>query len=657
MKKNHFLLFALLAGLLAGCISVGDLVWEDQNANGLQDPGEPGLAGVTVTLYDGDGAQLGQTTTDSAGSYTLQASSNEAPSYYLEFSLPGGYAYTAKDQGADDDLDSDADAVTGRTDVFPNQGDTTGHDAGLIPSEAAENTEPEDIGPATEETPTPTPTPTLEPEGSGGSQAEAVCYGPGAEEFPEGVSPLTGLPVADPALLQLNPVFLSVSIFPPSVRPPTGLSSAPMVYQLYIGDGDTRLLAAFYGEFPQPVFEGGEGDGGEPVDLPELEAGQYLIGDRVWFDSDGNALQDEGEPGVSGVPVSLLDINLNLVASTTTDAFGNYSFLLNDVAANTEFQVRFGAPPSIPDYYWVTKDAGDDNVDSDATGLGRTDFFDPTDEPENPILRIDAGLRQAYRIQGLRSGRVAYQDIQVNYCGCVVGAGADPTVGAQIRTCANAFGDPNNIGGAGLDVLRLRTIAETSTENFACSPNLSETTLICSEAPSEGGQPAQELYVQYNVNNISHFVFDEAAGAYLWYLSVPGGQGDGPFSLENVEFELMTDRLTGEALTFENVVVMRVNHVAENAAVTIIGLDMAFKSGEAFVFRNGQIFEVNWSTAYPDYVTNRQDPLPVHFEQNGEPFPMAPGQTWFNMLNQFDSLALIGSGIWLADFDAPAFTP
>ena len=163
--------------------------------------------------------------------------------------------------------------------------------------------------------------------------------------------------------------------------------------------------------------------------------------------------------------------------------------------------------------------------------------------------------------------------------------------------------------------------------------------------------------MQYNVNNISHFVFDEAAGAYLWYLSVPGGQGDGPFSLENVEFELMTDRLTGEALTFENVVVMKVNHVAENAAVTIIGLDMSFKSGNAFVFRNGQVFEVNWSTAYPDYVTNRQDPLPVHFEQNGEPFPMAPGQTWFNMLNQFDSLASIGSGIWLADFDAPAFTP
>jgi hypothetical protein len=295
-------------------------------------------------------------------------------------------------------------------------------------------------------------------------------------------------------------------------------------------------------------------------------------------------------------------------------------------------------------------------VDSDATGLGRSDFFDPTDEEISQILHIDAGLRQAFRIQGLRSGRVAYQDIQVNYCGCIVGAGADPTVGAQIRTCANAFGDPNDIGGAGLDVLRLQGIAESSTENSACRPNLTETTLICSQGPGQGGQPAQELYVQYNINNISHFVYDDSVGAYLWYLSVPGSANSQAFKLEDVEFELMTDALTGEALTFENVVVMNVNHMAENSAVSIIGLDMAFKSGRAFVFRNGQMFEVNWSTSYPDYVSDRDQPLPVHFEFGGEPFPMAPGQTWINMLNQFDSMAAIGRGIWLADFDAPSFS-
>ncbi|MDL0403782.1 SdrD B-like domain-containing protein, partial [Corynebacterium lehmanniae] len=30
--------------------SVGDFVWEDSNGNGLQDEGEPPVAGVTVTV-------------------------------------------------------------------------------------------------------------------------------------------------------------------------------------------------------------------------------------------------------------------------------------------------------------------------------------------------------------------------------------------------------------------------------------------------------------------------------------------------------------------------------------------------------------------------------------------------------------------------------
>ena len=30
--------------------SLGDYVWEDVNANGVQDPTEPGIPGVTITL-------------------------------------------------------------------------------------------------------------------------------------------------------------------------------------------------------------------------------------------------------------------------------------------------------------------------------------------------------------------------------------------------------------------------------------------------------------------------------------------------------------------------------------------------------------------------------------------------------------------------------
>ncbi len=50
--------------------SIGDTVWRDDNGNGVQESGEPGLAGVTLTLSNNDGS-LGSTVTDANGLYTF----------------------------------------------------------------------------------------------------------------------------------------------------------------------------------------------------------------------------------------------------------------------------------------------------------------------------------------------------------------------------------------------------------------------------------------------------------------------------------------------------------------------------------------------------------------------------------------------------------
>jgi hypothetical protein len=60
---------------------------------------------------------------------------------------------------------------------------------------------------------------------------------------------------------------------------------------------------------------------------PTLDAG-YLpaaLGDRIWTDSNKNGLQDAGEQGIGGVAVELLQGG-NVIATTTTDANGNYAF-------------------------------------------------------------------------------------------------------------------------------------------------------------------------------------------------------------------------------------------------------------------------------------------------------------------------------------------
>jgi hypothetical protein len=54
-----------------GVVSIGDFVWEDLNGNGVQDAGEPGIAGVTVTLtgFSGSNSITAHTTTDATGHY------------------------------------------------------------------------------------------------------------------------------------------------------------------------------------------------------------------------------------------------------------------------------------------------------------------------------------------------------------------------------------------------------------------------------------------------------------------------------------------------------------------------------------------------------------------------------------------------------------
>jgi hypothetical protein len=49
--------------------AIGDKVWLDKNANGVQDAGEAGIAGVTVKLLDSTGTVVGTTTTDANGNY------------------------------------------------------------------------------------------------------------------------------------------------------------------------------------------------------------------------------------------------------------------------------------------------------------------------------------------------------------------------------------------------------------------------------------------------------------------------------------------------------------------------------------------------------------------------------------------------------------
>jgi hypothetical protein len=106
--------------------AVGNFVWLEnsigQNANnGMQDPGEKGVAGVMVTLRNNMGVVVATTITDSSGYYLF--SDINPGQYSIKVNLPNGYQYTTQTNTDDNENSvcengSDVNSTTGETYMF-----------------------------------------------------------------------------------------------------------------------------------------------------------------------------------------------------------------------------------------------------------------------------------------------------------------------------------------------------------------------------------------------------------------------------------------------------------------------------------------------------------------------------------------------------------
>jgi serine-aspartate repeat-containing protein C/D/E len=117
---------------LAAKAVIGDRVWEDTNANGVQDAGEAGIAGVTVQLKDANGNPVATTTTDGSGNYSFTV---DPGTYTVSVATPAGYRVSESDMGPSDATDSDIDDFGNSAPVTVVAGETnTTVDAGLFRS-------------------------------------------------------------------------------------------------------------------------------------------------------------------------------------------------------------------------------------------------------------------------------------------------------------------------------------------------------------------------------------------------------------------------------------------------------------------------------------------------------------------------------------------
>lgn len=329
-------------------VTIGDRVWHDTNANGIQDPGEPGQPGTVVKVFvSGNPTPVATTSTDPSGIYTV---TNLAPgTYTVAFEAPAGYVFPAKGQGGDPTKDSNPNP-SGQTDpivLTSGQTDTT-IDAGIY--------QPASIG----------------------DRVWTDLNGNGAQDGGE-----LGLPG------------VVVKIFKPGNPTPVATTSTD-------GNGNysfTNLVPGDYEvlfEAPSGYLFAPKGQGSDPnndsnanpgtgrtdtINLTSgenditIDAGLYkpgVIGDRVWDDSNEDGVQDAGEPGLPGVTVNLYQVgNPTPVATDVTDGNGIYGF---DNLAPGQYYVEVVNPPG---YFTSpkgdgTNPANDSNINP---GAGTTDVI------------------------------------------------------------------------------------------------------------------------------------------------------------------------------------------------------------------------------------------------------------------------------------------
>ncbi|WKZ34777.1 MAG: SdrD B-like domain-containing protein [Anaerolineales bacterium] len=458
---------------------------------------------------------------------------------------------------------------------------------------------------------------------------------------PPNVNPLTGLYVEDPTLLDLPALLVSISHFPVTARPQAGLSFAPWVFEIYITEGATRFLTTFYGSFPEPE---NAVHGDCPVRREPIRQTSSLLGNRVWLDSNGDHMQDDWERGVGGICVTLYDEGGTPLAQTSTDSNGYYGF---NVEAGGYILV-FQKPARME---FTQKNIGDNNQDSDADpATGRTVAV----EVKSTLLHVDAGLVLSSdpfplselppaKVGPIRSGRLIYADIAAFFPdSCLIYAFASPEVLDKIPQCFFVTHDIDG-GGYMLETNELKRLAQKSRDG-----EINYSSNIFKDVPPAGGATAARLQVYIAYLNQSAWVFDAASESYWRYVDTADPNTAG-FVVPEV------DRLTGRQLQFENVIIL----FAEHDVVSPTNLDIHLEentTGYALLFRDGQMYDMYWSTQLNDDEkrTGRHRPVKFVNADDNTLMPLKPGRTWILVVTPETAVTERRPGEWLLQFHQPS---
>jgi hypothetical protein len=154
-------------------------------------------------------------------------------------------------------------------------------------------------------------------------------------------------------------------------------------------------------------------------------------------------------------------------------------------------------------------------------------------------------------------------------------------------------------------------------------------------------EPGTILKLRYSPSIYNYWEFDPKSGLYLRWQETEGNM-----DLDVEHYSPHYDALTGDRLSASNVVFMVVDHKfhAYTEGSHIMGMNLN-GHGRAFVFRDGFYYPAQWYRPEEGGVLQILTP-------EGDPFPLKPGQTWFEVVSQYTELEREGS-TWRFHFQLP----
>ncbi len=96
-------------------VNIGEQVWHDLNANGIQDNDEPGLSGISIQIYDssnGTPYMMDQTNSNFSGNFNFEVPPGE---YFLQLNNLSGNYNISPMHGGNENIDNDIDPLTERS--------------------------------------------------------------------------------------------------------------------------------------------------------------------------------------------------------------------------------------------------------------------------------------------------------------------------------------------------------------------------------------------------------------------------------------------------------------------------------------------------------------------------------------------------------------